>query len=107
MLRNYLEFRHISTLSNTISKSTVINSVRNKSGEILEDLKQVHDRLEEHFSELPNTACPYNENMLNDLPELPLLSVLDYQPPPSSEEVSTTIRKLRNGKGPGCDGVPP
>ena len=44
--------------------------------------------------------------MLDGLPEPPLLSVLNDEPPPTTGEVSTTMRKMKNGKAPGVDEIP-
>ena len=92
-------------MSSATSKS--INSVKSKSGGILEDPEQVSYRWKEHFLELLNTTFSQDETVLDNLPEPPFISLHNDEPPPTSEEVSSVINKLRNGKSPGIDRIPP
>ena len=43
----------------------------------------------------------------DDLTEPTLSLVLNCESPPTTEEVSTAVKKLKNGKVPGVDGIPP
>ena len=45
--------------------------------------------------------------MLDDFPAPPLSAVLDDEPPTTIEEVSNAIKKLKNGKAPAVNGIPP
>ena len=80
--------------------------MKGKNGEILEDPEQVHDWWKEHFSELLDTTFSQDESILEYLHAPPLLSALDDKTPPATEEASTPIKKLKNGKAPGVDGIP-
>lgn len=91
--------------STTRKHVPVSESVRDKNGVVLETIDQKNDRWCEHFSELLNRPPPSMPIDPVDLePRAPLLVSTE---PPTNEEVSKAIRRLKNGKAPGEDGLNP
>lgn len=75
-------------------------SCKDKQGNLLSSETEVMRRWAEHFSDLLNSVTtpePIEPTVLNNI---------DYQEPPTLNEVRAAIRKLKNNKAPGSDGLP-
>lgn len=71
----------------------------------LTDHRDVLSRWAEHFSEvLSPTGYSANFTYINSLPTLPSPQQLDD--PPSFEEFSAAVNRLKNGKAAGSDSLP-
>jgi hypothetical protein len=58
-----------------------------------------------HFEHVFNNHRPFNLTILGEIAQRPVLLELDL--PISFEEVGTAINKLKSGKSPGLNGIPP
>jgi hypothetical protein len=58
-----------------------------------------------HFHCLFNNHCPVNHTILADPPQCPTFH--DINSPITFDKVYSAINKLRNGKNPGLNGIPP
>ncbi len=58
-----------------------------------------------HFNRVFNNHRPVNLTILDEISQQPVLPELDL--PISFEEVDAAINKLKNGKSPGLNGIPP
>ena len=58
-----------------------------------------------HFEQVLNNHRPVDPIILNDVPQRPTLHEIDS--PITFEEVNAAINKLKNGKSPGLNGIPP
>ena len=80
-------------------EETVVNTIKSKDGVLLTDENEVDERWREYFSEL------LNPQELEDECENTSLR-LNYYHEISNEETRVAISKMKNGKSPGCDGIP-
>ena len=58
-----------------------------------------------HFERVFNNHRPVDPTILDDVPQRPTLHEIDS--PITFEEVNAAINKLKNGKSPGLNGIPP
>ena len=83
------------------------SSVRDKDGKMITDPHNQRDRWKEHFSELLNPPLSsVNLTDLDDVPTQPSFGYLSCSDgPPTRDEISYALRKLKNNKSPGVDGI--
>ena len=78
--------------------------VRSKDGSILhKDVPSIQKRWVEHYSELLNRPSSVDMDIINSIPQRPLVLELDENP--TYDEVASAIRKLNNGKAPDINGL--
>jgi hypothetical protein len=58
-----------------------------------------------HFDRVFNNHHPVDPTILTDIPQRPTLH--DINSPITFDEVDAAINKLKNGKSPGLNGIPP
>jgi hypothetical protein len=58
-----------------------------------------------HFDRVFNNQCPVDQTILNDIPQCPTLHDIDS--PITFDEVDAAINKLKNGKSPSLNRIPP
>ena len=58
-----------------------------------------------HFERVFNNHRPVDSTILDEIPQHPILHEIDS--PITFDEVNTAINKLKNGKSPGLNGIPP
>ena len=98
-------WQKIKILSNKRSQKST--AVRNKSGKLISDPNSQRIRWAEHFSELLNPP-PTNDDLtdLDTLDNDPSFSNLDDNDgPPTANEITSALAKLKNYKSPGVDGI--
>lgn len=98
-------WQKIKILSNKRSKKST--AVRDKAGKVISDPSAQLKRWKEHFSELLNPpAVEVDLSDLDDLdpnPSFPYLGEDDG--PPTATEIEAALKKLKNFKSPGVDGI--
>lgn len=79
--------------------------IKDKNGNLITEAQGITERWAEHFSELLNAdnGEPPSEEprLINNTPRN-----LDRVPPPTVSEVETAIKRLKNNKAAGSDGIP-
>jgi len=98
-------WQKIRILSNKRSKKS--SAVRDKSGKLISDPDAQRERWAEHFSELLN---PQQEDSdlteLDRIPGVPSFAYLgEDDGPPTTIEIQNALKKLKNHKSPGVDGI--
>ena len=97
-------WQRIKVLSNKKKKSA---AVRDKSGKLIADPEAQKKRWKEYFAELLNP--PSVSNDLSELdalePEFNFTYLSESDEPPSHTEISNALKKLKNYKTPGIDGI--
>lgn len=83
----------------------ISENIKGKNGEPLQDLDSKLGRWADHFKELLNRPLPANPLSANDLQQKQDLAIPTA--PPTLAEVVKAIKKLKNGKAPGEDQIPP
>ncbi len=82
-------------------------AVRDRSGQLIPDPHAQKERWKEHFSELLNP--PPQEADLSDLDNVPTQPSFEYlsdtDGAPTRNEVVDALKKLKNYKSPGVDGI--
>ncbi|BHF75383.1 hypothetical protein SprV_0501847900 [Sparganum proliferum] len=89
--------------------STLSDSVRDVNGGFIADNSAKVESWREHFWHHLNFRCPTHHVLallFSGVSSLPYLCSAIRPPPPSEGEVVDAIRKLRNNKAPGEDGIP-
>lgn len=76
-----------------------INIIKDKDGRTLTGTQQIKERWKEYFSELLNVQ----QDRVIEEEELATAEVEDIEP--SFEEMEFAIKRLKNGKSPGSDGI--
>ena len=76
--------------------------VKDKHGQIITESEKQLDRWTEHFKELLNRPAPVNPPTIPEAEEDLEINC----DPPTKEEVIEAIKKLKNGKAAGPDGIP-
>ncbi|XP_063692787.1 uncharacterized protein LOC134824742 [Bolinopsis microptera] len=88
-------------------KKKVGMSVRDKDGHFITDPDSQKERWKEHFTELLNP--PLSDGNLDDLDGVPSQPSFDYlscsDGPPSRDEISYALKKLKNCKSAGVDEI--
>ena len=89
------------------SKINRVSYVRDKKGKMITDPQNQKDRWKEHFTELLNpTLSSVNLDDLDNVPEQPNFGYLSCTDgPPTRDEISDFLKKLKNHKSPGVDGI--
>ncbi|XP_063691186.1 uncharacterized protein LOC134823581 [Bolinopsis microptera] len=89
------------------NKKPQASCVRDKDGRKITDPQQQRDRWKEHFTELLNP--PLSSVDLADLDTVPpqphFNSLSCSDGPPTRDEISYSLTKLKNNKSPGVDGI--
>ena len=76
--------------------------MKDKDGKIITSLKQQLESWKDHFAELLNGEC------IPDAPDLPPGDDLDVDTGPITKtEIIKALKKIKNGKAPGPDQIPP
>ena len=84
-------------------KSTSDRPVKGKNGEVLKTDKEQADRWVENFKEVLNQPAP--ETVI-EIEEESIMSQLDINCREiTNAEIQTALKKLKNNKAPGLDGV--
>ena len=74
------------------------------SGDLLTDKNEIVKRWAEHFSAVLNQESNINNNVINNIPQQPIIQALLLKL--SLCEIKKAIKQLANGKAPGVDGIP-
>ena len=83
--------------------SSSVAPIRSKDGRTLyKDIPSIQSRWVEHYSELLNRPSTVNMDVINSLPQHPI--VLQMSDSPSHDEVASAMRKLNSGKAPDVNG---
>ena len=84
------------------SRSSVA-PLRSKDGNtLLKDVPSIHSRWVEHYSELLNRPSTVNMEIINSIPQRPIVAELSNNP--THDEVVSAIKKLNSGKAPDMNG---
>jgi hypothetical protein len=75
------------------------------NGKLATNSKENMAVFEPHFDRVFNNQCPVDQTILNIIPHHPTLHDIDS--PITFDEVNATINKLKNGKSPSLNGIPP
>ena len=88
------------------AKPSSTNCIKSADGDsLLKDPTAILDRWKDYFGELLNRPSVIDSDSLDLLPQYPV--VPDLGVVPEVHEISSAIRRLKNGKAPGPDGLPP
>ena len=82
-------------------KFNSVGQVKKKDGQIAVTEEEQMERWAEHFEEVLNREEPQNGATFGEGNEL----IIDCSPP-SEVEIEDAIRKMKNNKAAGCDGIP-
>ncbi len=103
-----LAWENISILTGgeTAHHKTILNmSMRLESGELASNAKENMSVFGTHFTKVLNNHRPVDYSMLDLLEKNPCLTSMDT--PITFGEVKQAINKLKKGKLPGLNGIPP
>lgn len=89
------------------SSSCTIGPVVAKDGSVLPTKEEQLARWRQYYEELLNKPPPNPPPSLDDLAEAALPDPSINIDPPTTEEIRKAVLKLKNGKAPGLDGIPP
>ena len=78
--------------------------IRGRDGTLLKDGRNINLRWREHFQELLNRHTSVDESIFRELPQYPVRE--DLSLPPSLNEVKAAIKRMKNHKAGGVDGIP-
>jgi hypothetical protein len=80
-------------------------SMRPENGELASNARENMSVFGAHFDKVLNNHQPVNHSVLDLLEQKPCMTLIDK--PISFTEVECAINKLKNGKAPGLNGIPP
>ena len=83
----------------------ILMAVRKTNGEICKEPEETLNRWQEHFNTLLNISSDVPQEVLDDIPQLPLRKELDL--PPSKEEVLDALSSIKGNKSGGKNGILP
>ncbi|KAL5259045.1 hypothetical protein ACHWQZ_G009498 [Mnemiopsis leidyi] len=89
------------------NKKAQASTVRDKDGRMTTDPQQQRDRWKEHFTELLNPPLSsVNLSAIDNIPPQPSFDTPSCSDgPPTRDEISYSLKKLKNHKSPGVDGI--
>lgn len=85
-------------------KSSGTSPIHSADNTLLTDRDTILERWAEHFEAILNRDAVVDNEVIDDLPQRPVLQELSGAP--SLPEVEAAIKELSNGKAPGKDGIP-
>ena len=85
-------------------KSSGTSPIHSSDNTLLTDRDEILKRWAEHFDSILNRQAEVDDNVINEIPQRPVLQELSGAP--ALAEVETAINQLSNGKSPGKDGIP-
>ena len=85
-------------------KSSGTSPINSSDNTLLTDRDTILKRWAEHFESILNRDAEVDNEVINDIPQRPVLQELSGVP--SLAEVEAAIKQLSNGKAPGMDGIP-
>ena len=103
-----LAWEHIRLLTGGTTvhhKKSVTMAMKLENGRLTTNAKENMSVFGPHFERVYNNHRPVDFSILNEIPQRPTL--LDIDSPITFDEVNTAINKLKNGKSPGLNGIPP
>ena len=83
---------------------TAYAPIKDADGTLLKDNAKILMRWAEYYASLFNSSNSTDQSVIEELPQMPVVSEMDV--PPTLEEVRTSIGSLKNDKAPGPDGLP-
>ena len=86
-------------------RSKSAHQICSKDGQLLSTDKDIKNRWVEHFSDLLNIETEADQDVLDDLEQMPVNESLDE--PFNEEELDKAIKNMKSGKSPGPDGIVP
>ena len=81
------------------------STVWKEDGTLTQGNEEVTRRWSQHFLKVLNIPSEYREQVINDMPSLP--PILELDSPPTDEELSEALSKLKNRKAGGKSGILP
>jgi hypothetical protein len=100
------EYIHLLTGGSTVHhKNKVQMAMKMTNGKLATNGKESLAVFGPHFDCVFNNHCPVDPTILADIPQCPTLHDIDS--PIHFDEVNAAINKLKNGKSPGLNGIPP
>ncbi len=103
-----LAWEHIQLLTGGTTvhhKKQVTMVMKMENGKLVSSAKENMSVFGPHFERVYNNHRPVDLSILEEVPQRP--TMLDIDSPITFEEVNDAINKLKNGKGPGLNGIPP
>ena len=76
--------------------------VKDENGDVISDPQKADERWASHFEKVLNRPRPDDPETV---PDMPFLQIDVSADTPSTEEVTTAVKKLKNGRAPGVDGI--
>jgi hypothetical protein len=100
------EYIHLLTGGTTVNHEKKAQmAMKMANGELATNGKENMAVFGPHFDRVFNNHRPVNPTILTDIPQCPTLH--DINSPITIDKVDAAINKLKNGKSPGLNGVPP
>ena len=88
------------------SKKNRVTYVRDKKGKMINDPYNQKDKWREHFTELLHPPLSsVNIDDIDSVPSQPNFGYLSCSDEPPRDEISYALKKLKNYKSPGVDGI--
>ncbi len=86
-------------------KSNINMAMRLENGDLASNARENMSVFGSHFHKVLNNHRPVDHTVLNLLPQKPCMTMIDK--PITFAEVKRAINKLKKGKAPGLNGIPP
>ena len=86
-------------------KTNVNMAMRLDNGDLASNAKENMSVFSMHFHKVLNNHVPVDDTVLELIPQKPCLTAIDT--PITFQEVKRAITKLKKGKAPGLNGIPP
>ena len=83
-------------------KTNRTSLVKDENGDVISDPQKADERWASHFEKVLNRPRPDDPETV---PDTPFLQIDVSADPPSTVEVTTAVKKLKNGRAPGVDGI--
>jgi hypothetical protein len=94
------------TKGNTVHHKKKVQIARKMTdGKLASNGKEKMTVFGPHFNRIFNKHCPDDPTILDNIPQCPIFNNIDS--PITFAEVDAAINKLKNGKSPGLNGIPP